>query len=119
MIHCHVIHGGLPAMGALTEMLDGRQPAITAEDAPSAIADLIRDCWRTAKERPPMATVATRLRVVYDEVTSVAGASASPSGPSVRGGQSNASTSASHSHHTAKVSHVGFSFASSERARTV
>ena len=95
-------------------MLEGRLPAITAEDAPSAIADLIRDCWRTAKERPPMATVATRLRVVYDEVTSVAGASASPSGPSVCGDQNNASGS----HHTAKVSGVDFSFAKSERAQT-
>ena len=108
-------------MGAWTEMSEGRPPAITAEDAPSAIADLIRDCWRTAKERPPMATVATRLRVVYDEVASVAGASAnasaSPSGPSVRGGhESNASQE--HSHHTAKVSGVGFSFARSERSRT-
>ena len=95
MIHCHVILGDLPAFRACVEMSEGRLPAITAEDAPSGIADLTRDCWRTAKERPPMATVATRLRVVYDEVASVAGssanASASPSGPSVRGGQSKAS----------------------------
>ena len=110
MIHCHVILGDLPAFRACVEMSEGRLPAITAEDAPSGIADLIRDCWRTPKERPPMATIAKRLRVVHDEVTSVAGASASPSGPSVHGGQCNESDS----HHTAKFSGVGFSLARSE-----
>ena len=86
-------------------MVEGRLPAITAEDAPSAVADLIRDCWRAAEERPPMAAVAKRLRLVYDEVTSVAGESATSSGPSVRGGQSSPSHSQGGS-----LSGVGFSF---------
>ena len=94
-------------------MVEGRLPAITAEDAPSAVADLIRDCWRAAEERPPMAAVAKRLRLVYDEVTSVAGGSATSSGSSVRGGQSSPARPASQG---GSLSGVGFSFTKERRS---